>query len=201
MQSIDLSLEDALQTAREYVWEHAGIEALDGLELNQSGLVFVMDSGWAEYEFSWSNPPDKNGVVLGRRSFSVNVNPSTGLVRSYNRIEHPVALPPKISPLRCRELVTEFLQEQNTKGVITRLAYGEIRGNGKISPYWTVSWHPVKNRNVIGPMTSPAPDILINAITASIGFFSIEAFEALENGDFQPVPRKNPKSGGDTTEK
>lgn len=160
-ESVKVELDQARTAATNFIAEHVGLDALSGLTLAREGLV---DRG-AElsYSFLWSNPRDAQGVRWGLQRIVVDVNPTTGGVFFYSRIESPVRGNPEISIEQCREIALRHLVGQGIDPEIEGISYRESRlENGGVLPVWGVRF---TNR---GQLFASSEGISIHAVTGEV---------------------------------
>jgi hypothetical protein len=110
--------------------------ALQTKQLSDTGNRFV-------YQFSWTNPPNKDGVFVGLHRYEAWVNAETGAVWSVSVLANPVTETPKMTVGDCRRLAENALAETKRRmlnGSPTIRLNQRVLSNGTSDLLWLVTF-------------------------------------------------------------
>jgi hypothetical protein len=135
---VAVALDEAENEARAFLDAHFGKDVFDGLDLVRNQLV--NRGSRVVYVFVWREKTDANGVALGMRSLTVEVNAKTAHVVRFSSSVSEVTRSVDVSADQARTIVLRNLQHLG--GVeIHHLALVELKNtdrNGQ--PVWAVQY-------------------------------------------------------------
>ncbi len=196
-----ISLDQAVEAGRRFVIERAGEQALEGLILADKRLSPTPDR--VLYTVRWAPPQADPKVQLGRREIYLEINPITGGIWSYVRVEEPVSLPPRMSLEECRRIALKFLEDDGQEGIeLLYFWYQEVKmTDGSVRPMWYVTWGSENAREDI-----PIPAFIyvelakveIDALTGKVRFQPFTLKESWPWPEETETPTPTVKHGSET---